>query len=152
MWATVCSLFHCLVRTKVSIPVRSTCSCLVTKPVFKVRSCYHIAQTPSWRNTPCRLSVTACSIYSQILSVLEAVPLTATWGRPIPWWHRHTRHRIATSNYKEIPAISETSVLMYATIGHCTLPSVGRSTCYFFEIYFNIILPSRIISSKSKPS
>ena len=27
-------------------------------PVFTVRSCQHLAKTPSWRTTPCRLSVT----------------------------------------------------------------------------------------------
>ena len=41
------------------------------------------------RTTPCRLSATAYSIYSQLPSALVAVPPTATWGRPIPWWQGH---------------------------------------------------------------
>jgi hypothetical protein len=56
------SLFRCLVYTKVSIQVRCS-SCFVTKPIFTVRSCQHLAQLPSWRTTPCRLSATAYSIY-----------------------------------------------------------------------------------------
>jgi len=33
-----------------------------------VWSCYHLTQTPNWRVTPSRLSVTIYSIYSQIPS------------------------------------------------------------------------------------
>jgi hypothetical protein len=40
----------------------------------------------SWRTTPCRLSATAYSIYSQLPSILEAVAPSATWGRAVPWW------------------------------------------------------------------
>ena len=36
-----------------------------TKPVFTV-SCQHLAQTQSWRSTPCRLSETSYSLYSQL--------------------------------------------------------------------------------------
>jgi len=32
------------------------------------------------------VSTTAYSIYSQLPSITEAVPLTATWGRAMPWW------------------------------------------------------------------
>jgi len=48
-----------------------------------VRSCQHVAQPPSWRTTPCRLSTTAYSIYSQLSSTLAAVPPSATRGRAI---------------------------------------------------------------------
>ena len=41
--------------------------------------------TPSWRTTPRRPSATAYSIYSQLPSLSEAVPLSATWGRAMPW-------------------------------------------------------------------
>ena len=47
---------------------------------------------PSWRTTPCRLSTTAYSIYSQLPSTKEAVPLSATWGRAMPWWQGPTTH------------------------------------------------------------
>jgi len=47
-------------------------------------------RTPSWRTTPCRLSATAYSIYSQLPSILETVPPPATWGRAMPWWQGPT--------------------------------------------------------------
>ena len=42
--------------------------------LFTVWSCQHLAQPPNRRVTPCRLSATAYSTYSQIPSALEAVP------------------------------------------------------------------------------
>ena len=45
-----------------------------------VRSCFHLSQPPSWRTTPCRLSVTAYSIYSQVSSITL---LSHTWANPI---------------------------------------------------------------------
>jgi len=78
------SFFHCLICTKGSVQVRSTGICFVTRPVFKVSSWQHLAQTPRWRTTPCRLSVTVCWIYSQLPSILEAVPSSLTWGRIMP--------------------------------------------------------------------
>jgi hypothetical protein len=86
------SLFCCLGRTKVSIQVRGTCSCFVTKPVFMVRRGQHFTQPPSWRTTPYQLSVTAYSIYSQLPSILEAVPPSPTWGHAMPWWQGPTYH------------------------------------------------------------
>jgi hypothetical protein len=47
---------------------------------------------PTWRTTPCRLFSTAYSIYSQLPSILEAFPSSATWGRAIPWWQEPTYH------------------------------------------------------------
>jgi hypothetical protein len=65
------------------------------------------AQPPSWRTTPCRLSATAYSVYSQPPSIYGgrllhpqpedapchgdkgptlASPPSATWGRAMPWW------------------------------------------------------------------
>jgi len=38
------------------------------------------------------LSVTAYSIYSQLRSISEAVPPSATWGRAMPWWQGPTYH------------------------------------------------------------
>jgi len=40
--------------------------------------------TTSWRITPCRLSVTTYSIYSQLPSIWETVPSSATWGHAMP--------------------------------------------------------------------
>jgi len=45
--------------------------------LLTVRSCLHLAQPPSRRTTPCRLSATTYSVYSQLPSILEAVPPTA---------------------------------------------------------------------------
>ena len=40
----------------------------------------HLTHTLTWSTIPCRLSVNAYSIYSQLPSVLEAVPPAATRG------------------------------------------------------------------------
>jgi hypothetical protein len=42
--------------------------------------------------TPCLLSVTVYSIYSQLPSISEAVPSSATWGRAMLWWQGPTYH------------------------------------------------------------
>jgi hypothetical protein len=39
---------------------------------FTGRSCSPVSQPPSWRTTPCRLSATVYSIYSQLPSISEA--------------------------------------------------------------------------------
>jgi hypothetical protein len=57
---------------------------------FTVNSCLHLAQNPSRKTTPCRLSPTAYSIYSQLPSILEAVPPSTIWGRAMPWWQGPT--------------------------------------------------------------
>jgi len=68
--------------SKVSVQVRGLLyECFVTRYVFTARS-YHLAQPPSLRTTPCRPSATAYSIYSQLLSILGAIPLR---GRAMPW-------------------------------------------------------------------
>jgi hypothetical protein len=59
--------------------------------VFRNMVCFYgeallaTPQPPSWRTTPCRLFVTAYSIYLRLPSILEAFPPTATWGRTTPW-------------------------------------------------------------------
>jgi len=53
---------------------------------------YQNIQTPSNGTTPCRLSATAYSIYSQLPSILEAVPTSASWGRAMSWWKVPTYH------------------------------------------------------------
>jgi len=73
------SLFRCLGRTKGSTQVRGKCSCFETMPVFTVRICHHLAQPL------CRLSTIAYSIYSQLLTILEAVPPSATCGSAMLW-------------------------------------------------------------------
>jgi hypothetical protein len=57
------SLFHCLGYTKGPVQARGARTRFKTRPVFRVRSSRHLAQPPSWRTTPCRVSATAYSIY-----------------------------------------------------------------------------------------
>ena len=45
----------------------------------------HLVQTPSCRTTPRRLSAAAYSIYSELPSILEAVPPSVTRGGAMPW-------------------------------------------------------------------
>jgi hypothetical protein len=85
-------LFHCSGCTKVSLQVWSTCLYIVIMPVFTMSICQHFAQLPNWRTTPCQLLAIAYSMYSQLPSILEAVPVFATRGRAIPWWHRPIYH------------------------------------------------------------
>jgi hypothetical protein len=47
---------------------------------------------PLWSTIPCLLSATAYSICSQVPTIFEAVPPSATWGRAMPWWQRPTYH------------------------------------------------------------
>ena len=86
------TLPHCLGSTTGSVEARGKCILLITRPVFMEKNCYHIAQPPSWRTTPRRLSATAYSIWLQLPSILEAVPPSATWGRAMPWWQGPTYH------------------------------------------------------------
>ena len=86
--------FHCLGCTRVSVQVSGKCLCFVTKQVFMVKSCQHLTQPPSWRSTPCWLSATAYSLYSQLHSTLEAILPSASWGCAMPWWQGSTYHGI----------------------------------------------------------
>jgi len=57
-------------------------------------------QPPSWRTTPRQLSATAYSIYSQLPSLSEAVPLSATWGRAMPWWQGPTNTNLKLHRFE----------------------------------------------------
>jgi len=50
----------------------------------------YLTKPLSWGTTPCRQSATAYSIYSQLPSILEAVPPSANWGHAMPWWQGPT--------------------------------------------------------------
>ena len=87
------SLFLFLGRTKVSVQARGfVCEYFVTRYILTGRSCQHLAQTPSWRTIPCQLSATAYSVYSQLPSILEAIPPSPTWGCAVLWWQGPTYH------------------------------------------------------------
>jgi hypothetical protein len=82
---------------KVSIQVRGKCSWYEKKNQFLRWGIVNTSpNTPSWRNTPCRLPATAYSIYSQLPSTWEAVPPSAIWGRALPWWQGLTYHTAVT--------------------------------------------------------
>ena len=72
---------------------------LITWYVFTVRSCLHRAQPPSWRTTPCRLSVITYAINSQLSFILEAVLPSSTWGRAMPWWKWPTYHGVSYTQF-----------------------------------------------------
>jgi hypothetical protein len=50
----------------VGVHVRGLVKCFVHRKFFMVRICQHLVQPPIWRITPCRLSATAYSKYSQL--------------------------------------------------------------------------------------
>jgi len=62
----------------------------VTWHVFTVTSFSDPTQPLSWSTTPCQLSATAYSIYSQLPSILEAIPPSANWRHAMLWWQAPT--------------------------------------------------------------
>ena len=78
------SLFHCLGRTEGSVQARST-HLFPIKAIFYGEELLAPCPTPKLEEHLCRLSVTAFSIRSQLPSMLEAVPPSATRGRAMPW-------------------------------------------------------------------
>jgi hypothetical protein len=91
----VCNIHaYCVEILNTSVQVQGTCSCFLTKPVCKVRGFHHLAQPLNWRINPCRLSATVYSIYSQISSILEAVPPSVNEWRVISLWEGPTDHHL----------------------------------------------------------
>jgi len=58
-----------------SIQIRGPMWHFVSSWFYTVMSCQPLAQTPSWRTTPCRLSAIAYSTHSQLPSVSGGRPL-----------------------------------------------------------------------------
>jgi len=52
--------------------------------VFNLRNCKKIAQITSWETTPYLLSAASYSLYSQLHSILVAVPTSAGWRWVMP--------------------------------------------------------------------
>jgi hypothetical protein len=64
------SVFHCLGRLlRKSIQVQGSLMTFITNLFFTVKGSQPHAKLPSWRTTPCRLSVAVYSIYSQLPSI-----------------------------------------------------------------------------------
>ena len=78
-----------------SVQVRGLVKCFVTLDLFIVRSCQSLAQLQSWRAAPCRLSRLLIQYtYSQLPTIVEAVPPSASWVHAMLWWQRPTYHGI----------------------------------------------------------
>jgi len=91
VWLETLNPTVCTVERITNTKVQWRYVCIsVTLPVLTMKSCQHLAQLPSWRTTPGRLSATAYWIYSQLPSILEAVPPPTTWVRATPWWQGPT--------------------------------------------------------------
>jgi len=89
-FAGASQLFLSWAHNSGSIQVWRTRLYFVTWYVFIVRSFSHPTQPLSWSTTSCRLCATAYSIHSQLPSIFEAVPLSATRGRTMLWWQAPT--------------------------------------------------------------
>jgi hypothetical protein len=89
-------LFRCLGHTKISVQVRGFLyKRFVNRIRFNGEELLAPRPSPNWRTTPCRSSATAYSIYSQLPSILEAVPSPGTRGRAMLWWQGPTYHGTA---------------------------------------------------------
>jgi len=81
-----------------------------TRHIYPFRnkaSCYSegflgLRPNPCWRTIHFRLSAIAYLIYSQLPTILEAVPTSATWGRAMPWWLGPTNYTSGTYMYTVI--------------------------------------------------
>ena len=72
-FTSACHLTLSWAHTSGLIQVRDTSLFFITCYVFTVRGCSHLTQPLSWCTTPCRLSVTAYSIYLKVPCILEAL-------------------------------------------------------------------------------
>jgi hypothetical protein len=87
-----------------SVQARSICKRFVIRLGFKVRSCEHLAQTPSWKTTPCWPSETAYLIYSQLVIRLG-------------FKGRSCEHLAQTPSWRTTPCrLSETAYLIYSQL------------------------------------
>jgi len=95
---------------------------------------------PSWRTTPCQLSATAYSIYSQLSSILEAVPPSATWGRAMPCRQELTYHSLIQYGDRKCKAtLCGGHVLQFYVISSpphwCTEYSPNSAIAFMEQIY-----------------
>ena len=86
-------------RKIVLSPEEAFCMWVFLNMMFYREGLLEPRQPPSWRTTPCRLSTTAYSIYSQLPSVSETVPLSPTWGPAMPWWQGPTTYLHCIKKY-----------------------------------------------------
>jgi hypothetical protein len=89
VFTSACHLSIFWSHTSGSIQVRGTSVYFITY-VFMVKSTSHPTQPLNRSTTPCRLSVTAYSIYLRLPSILEAVRPVTTKGGAMLSWQGHT--------------------------------------------------------------
>jgi len=80
-------------------------------------------QFPNWRTTPCLLSATAYSIYSQPRCIIKAVRPSSYWGRAMPWWQGTHLLRTAVKWGTEINkqhTLSHSQVFECLTLDTCS--------------------------------
>jgi hypothetical protein len=89
--------------------------------------------TPSWRTTPRRLFATAYSIYSQLPSISEAVPPSATWGRAMPWWQGPTSHGHTSYIRHKHPRRPSKTAQFASTVTNQTVKAIWENNCLLSE-------------------
>jgi len=93
--------------------------------------------TPKLEDHPLKLSATVYSIYSQLPSIKEVVPLSATWGRAMLWWQRPTTHGSnITTTVKTLLLSSSSSP---SSVQALVLFSLHVNKCRWIIIVINII-------------
>jgi hypothetical protein len=115
------SFFHCLCRAKESDQVRGALKHFVTIKNFYGEGLAP-RPTPSWRFTPCRLSVTAYSIYSQLPSVTGGLHSIR---------NLRTHHTVVTRGPSNmVPKLSWT-LYIWSPSDHCNSYFTWRSSRTF---------------------
>ena len=96
------------------------------------------------KTTPCRLSATAYSKYSQLPSISETVPPSATWGHAMPWWQgpTHTTVVIHQSYWSKRTSFTTQP----STLGTSFVKVVNNIICLLFQ---NSLLWQRIKCTNS---
>jgi hypothetical protein len=84
------SIFWCLGRVKECVQVLGPIECFETNVYFTL-GVVSPRPNPSWTTTPCRLSATAYSIYSQLSSILCGGRFLHPQPEDAPW-HGDRRH------------------------------------------------------------
>ena len=134
----------CWGRTKGSFRALGLCEPFVTWYLF---SCKELLAPPSWSTTHCRLSATAYSLYSQLPSILEAIPPSAIFGRAMPWWQGLTYRRPSfLCRGKEIPVTQSLTAHPTVWLSICVVRK-----CHGYSVMTGTNLVSETLAFCSEP-